>query len=147
MDEMTVRAQLAEVQDELKRNEEEHKVLASLLQGYEGWLRLRGLGKAPRSLVQTAKPPVVPAVKPKRKGRPGGTISFKDAVLTVLKEARGEPLHSRELIFRARGLGAITRARRPAGVVDVTMRALANEPIEKVAPRTWRWVGNGDGAS
>ncbi len=129
MDRATVRKQLDEVRTALKRNEDEHRVLVSLLQGYEGWLRLN-----PETEVQQLA--LVPE-GPTRKG----SMSFRSAVLRVLQEARGEPLNVREVLVRATTLGAITGAKNPLGAVDLMAYSLAkNHPVEKVGPRTWRFI-------
>lgn len=139
MDDAMVRTQLIEVQRALARNEQEHEVLTSLLKGYEGWLRLRGLEQLSFAVVPT-----------RPSSRVKGSISLRAAVLTVLKRARGEALHTKEILLRARALGAVTEAKRPEGVVDLMARNWSKtEPVKKMGrPRTWAWVGpmNGDGA-
>jgi hypothetical protein len=127
MDSDTIRKQLDEVKTALKRNEDEHRVLVSLMQGYEGWLRLN-----PGAAVQLT-------LTTERVQAQGG-ISFRGAVLRVLKEARGEPLNVREILVRAQGLGAVTGAKNPLGAVDLVAYSLAkNHSVEKVGPRTWRY--------
>lgn len=139
MNETDIRKQLEEVRVALKSNEDEHTVLESLLKGYEGWLRLRG---GANGATQLSLPPLI--VPAKKRGRgPKGTISFRQAVLTVVREARGEPLHVREILARTKKMGAITAAKDPFAITDLMSYSLmkAGEPMKKVAGRTWIWTG------
>jgi len=134
MEEKTVREHLDEVKGALKKNEEEHDVLLSLLRGYEGWLRLHGSnGVAQLVLVQ----PKAGAGKPK------GAVSFRSAVIAVVKEAHGEPLHTKEILKRALSRGATTEAKQPENITDLMCYSLSKDyPIVKVGPRTWSWTGD-----
>ena len=126
MDEKTVRIHLEEIQNSLERNEEEREVLVTLLKGYEGWLRLHGAtnGHAePGQLVLAVEVDEGPGWRP--------TVS------AILQEARGEPLHSKEILARARIRGLKTNAKNPVSAVDLTARSLPN--VEKAGPRLWKW--------
>jgi hypothetical protein len=137
MKESDIRSQLEEVRTALKANEDEHEVLVSLLKGYEGWLRLRGDKNGASQLQMT----VVAEIPPK-KGKLKGTVSFRSAVLKAVQDARGEPLHVREILSRARAQGAITAAKDPEGITDLMCYSLKDhgEPLKKVAGRTWAWA-------
>ena len=131
MEEKTVREHLAEVREALKKNEEEREFLLSVLRGYEGWLRLRGSNGRQLEFVESKAGPSAPK----------GTVSFRSAVLTVVREAHGEPLHSKEILRRARAMGATTTAKQPEAITDLMCYSLKkNYPLEKVAGRTWRWA-------
>lgn len=143
MDEIAVRAQLGEVQDELKRNQEEREMLLTVARGFEAWLRLRG-----RSVRATPIEPKVGAAdtdvaKTDATNRPAGTISMRAAVLQVLQDAHGEPLSTDEILARARRMGAETRSARAASIVDLIAATLRNryqQPVERVQPKVWRWA-------
>jgi hypothetical protein len=121
-----------ELRTRLKKVEEERQVLLTLLQGYEGWLRLFANG--------SARPP-----HPMLDMRPKGTISLRKAIRQIVQEARGIPVHAKEIWLRAHELGAMTGASDPVAAVDYT--AYSIKGIKKVAPRTWRWVGEPQGPS
>ena len=144
MDAKTARAHLAEVQAQLARNEDEHEVLISLARGYEGWIRLNPEPAPPSSQM-------APLFEPESRGRSQqkGSRSLRGAILQVIKDARGEPITTREILPRALALGAATAAKNPLGAVDLMAHSLAKGKvprIEKVGPRTWRYRGNRDGA-
>lgn len=142
MDAKTVRAHLAEIQSQLARNEDEHEVLLSLARGYEGWLRLNPEAPAPQMKL-TFEP------EPRNRSSPKGSRSFRGAILQVIKDARGEPITTREILPRALALGAATAAKNPLGTVDLMAHSLAKSKhpqIEKVGPRLWRYRGHEDGA-
>ena len=134
MEEKTVRTHLDEVKGALKKNEEEHDVLLSLLRGYEGWLRLHGSNGAAQLTLVEPKPRVT---------TPKGIISFRSAVIAVIKEAHGEPLHTKEILRRALSRGATTAAKQPENITDLMCYSLMKDyPVAKVAPRTWSWKGD-----
>jgi hypothetical protein len=144
MDTKSVRSNLTEVTTQLARNEEEHEVLVSLVRGYEGWLRLNPDPQPP--------PQMIVMFEPEGRGsssQPKGSRSMRGAVLQVLKDARGEPVHGREILARAIALGAATDAKNPLGAVDLMAHSLKkSHPVEKVGPRVWRYRApeNRDGA-
>lgn len=135
MDEQSVRSQLLEVRKTLARNEEEHEILLSLLNGFEGWLRLHANGRSPQL--------TLPLETTQARTAPRGEISLRSAVLQVLKEARGQPLHSKEILVRATALGAATTSKDPVAIVDLTAYSLqkGGATIEKTGPRIWHWAG------
>lgn len=135
MDAKTIRDQLEVVKANLQRNEDEKNVLLDLLRGYEGWLRLYG---ETNGAAQVA----LPLAKRVMDTTTKGTISMRSAIKKVLQDARGMPLHSKEIWRRAQEMGAKTDGQSPLGLVDLSAFSLSKtEPVEKVAPRTWRWYG------
>ena len=138
MDEQAVRLHLSEIQQRLRDIDEERDVLLNLLKGYEGWLRLRGSKNGSQlSLHGELTARVVRSTKPK------GKVSLRGSVLKVIKEARGEGVHSSEIWRRVQALGANTAAKDPHAIIDLTAYSLKSggHPVEKAAPRTWRWTG------
>jgi hypothetical protein len=143
MDETSVRAQLREVQNALKINEQEREVLMSWLAGLEGWLRLTGR-TAPVS-GKAANGPMTKGILPKEsdgdnQDRP--PISYRKAVLAVLQESPGQPIHTAELVKRVKEKGAVSNAKDVKGITDLNILNLMKKhpEIKKVAPRTWQWV-------
>ena len=141
MDAATVRQHLRELNDRLADLEQEREVLRNLVNGYEGWLRLKGGA----SVNPPSEPQKVDAPKRARpSSRQKGAISFNSAVLQVVKEANGQPVDGREIVARAIGLGAKTEAQRPERVADLMLyshRKRGQRNLERVAPLTWRWTG------
>lgn len=134
MDTTTVRQRLREATNELNGLEERRQALMSIIRGYEALVRLDG----PPEIEQM---PVPLALDLPSRGK--GSISFRGAVRQVLRDARGEPLHVREIFHRTQGLGATTMAKDPVKITDLMIYSLINrehEPIRKVAPRTYRWA-------
>lgn len=143
MDAKSVRLNLTEVTTQLARNEEEHEVLISLVRGYEGWLRLNPDPQPPTQTIGLFEPEGKAA-----RSQPKGSRSMRGAVLQVLKDARGEPVHGKEILARAYQLGAKTDAKNPIGAVDLMAHSLKkSHPVEKVGPRVWRYrTDNRNGA-
>jgi hypothetical protein len=73
-------------------------------------------------------------------------VNFEKGAVKVVKNARGEPLHSTEIWSRMKSIGVRSNAKAPVGIVDFNLRKHP-EDIEKAAPRTWKWIGalNGHG--
>ena len=148
MDVTVVRQHLKEVKTELRANEEQHEWLLNLVTGYEGWLKSQGYSAEDIPALQLGMP-TAPEERMRHSNRPKGEISMRKALLRVLKDARGSSLHAKEILHRAQVLGAITTGKNPVGLVDLNLHSMGAEGVEKVAPRTWRWVeptlgGNGD---
>ena len=130
MDERQVRLQLDETKELIRRNEEEHEVLETLIKGLEGWLRLHGAvqnGKSSPQLTLTVD-------------ANGNVGSWRKVCGGIVKDARGEAIHSKEVWARAQAIGLRTKGKFPVSAVDLTLRAM--EQIEKVGPRLWRWKGD-----
>ena len=134
MDEKTVRIHLEEIQKSLERNDAEREVLITLLKGYEGWLRLHGVANGHSPSDQLPLPVEVDV-------GPG----WRPTVTAILQEARGEPVHSKEILVRAKARGLKTSAKNPVSAVDLTARGLPN--VEKVGPRLWKWTAKDGGRS
>lgn len=141
MDAPMAREQLRELNEALKKVDEEREVLLSLVRGYEGWLRLHGN----KGDTATAPLPVpAPRAKAKRSTATLGTISLRKAVLQVIREAHGSPVHIKEISARAQALGATTTAKDPFRIVDLVaynLKTRSDQPLERVSPRSWRWTG------
>ncbi len=68
-----------------------------------------------------------------------GAISFKKGTAEVLKQARGEALHAKDIWERMQAMGVRSNAKNPVGWVN---RETGKHPnIEKDGPKTWRWAG------
>ena len=137
MNEQSVRQGLAEAREELASIAQEREaldrrqeVLLHLRDGFEGWLRLKGL---PEEALQPSASLDGEAVlhgfegiarKPVRGKPPKGTIPYMEAIIRVLDEARGEPLHRTEIVRRAEALGARSEAKSVAGLVDTMCKRI-----------------------
>lgn len=137
MDSTEVRAELREVEERLKKIDHDRRKLVQIREGLEAWLDLQGSnGKTPAYL------------RPKKsRSQPKGARSLRSAVLQVLQEAGGEPLHVRDILVRAQAMGAATEAKNPAHVLDLICYSLlkrGGQPLQRVAPSTWRWIAEDD---
>ena len=135
MNEQTVRIHLAEIRNDLERNEAEHEVLLNLLKGYEGWLRLNlsPNGHAQVDLAQPLLP--IPTMSHE-------SPTWRPSIRKVVKEARGAPVHAGEIWARVQAMGLKTRGKNPLGLVDLNIMSMPE--IQKVGPRLYRWVGSND---
>ena len=128
MDEETIRTQLREAQASLERNTEEREAILAMVKACEGWLRTFAKRTLPLPFASEPAPqPSQP--RPRASNEPRGEISMRSAVLKVIREAHGEPLHVREILHRARALGAETAGKNPEAIVDLialTFRRIAN---------------------
>lgn len=77
---------------------------------------------------------------PARSNAVRGTVSLRSAILGVLKES-GQELSTEEIWQRARERGAVTAARHPKSVVDLTAYQLqkSGHPLEKTKRGTWKY--------
>jgi hypothetical protein len=148
MDESSVRENLSQLRNELARFDDERNVLVNLIRNYETWLRLRGkdVGGGPPIVIRAptidaTATVTMPTLRTKDAPAEGGP-SFRGSVLKVLRDAHGEPLHAKEILRRVEAAGATSAAKNPLSVVALAIRSLSkNQPIQKAAPRTWRWAG------
>lgn len=137
MDEQRVRAQLEEAKAELTKLDEKRDALVSFVHGHEAWLRVFSGGESTAPTQPSVSQPVALRRPRKTAIKPHG---FNTTVLRVIREARGAPLHTREILRRVRDLGADSKGKDPIGLVDLVAYSLAKtQPIVKVAPRTWAW--------
>jgi hypothetical protein len=137
MNEEMIREVLDGIKRELDNIEERQKALRAAHDGLESLLRL-GIPFKGGGLPLFSLPP-------NGSNEPKGRVSYRSTVLRVIKEARGQPLHTAEIHRRARQLGASTAAKDPTAITDLLGYSLlkSGQPIEKCAPRTWRWTGDG----
>ena len=133
MDEKTVRTHLQEVRDSLQRIDDEREVLVPLIQAYEGWLSRYGTQNDSEERKGQLSLPVDSKNGDKK-------VSWRGAITSILKEAHGAPLHTKEIWERAKVMGLRTEAKSPLGLLDLNIRAIRG--IEKTGPRLWRWVGD-----
>jgi hypothetical protein len=134
MDSQVVRQRLREAYADLEKIEERREALTAIVRGYEALVRLDG----------PPEPEPAPALPLPTPGPAKGTVSFRAAVQQVLREARGQPLHIKEIYARATALGAVSGAKEPVRVTDLmiySLRTRTKLPIEKVAAATYRWAG------
>ena len=72
-------------------------------------------------------------------------ISLRAAILQVLRESKGEPLHVKEVLQQVEALGAHVRSANNDKVsrVDVGIYGLKRQglPVERVRTRTWKYLG------
>jgi len=72
-----------------------------------------------------------------------GVVTMRAAIVQVLRDAGGVPLHAGEIYMRAQQLGATSDAASPANAVDAIARSIRErQPIMNVGPRLWRWIGD-----
>lgn len=128
-----IREQLALARSELARIDNEREVVINAIQSLEAWLRLRLLADNTIALVPDE-------AERNGKGRNGRPASFRGAILQVLSDAQGAPLHSKEILERAEAMGAATGAKDKVAAVDLTCHGLKDKGVERSAPRTWRIV-------
>lgn len=141
MDEKKARRQLQDVKVALNKLDEEREFLVSLIHGYEGWLRLHGSSNGAATL--TVRPRAARQSGAARTA-PKGSVSLRQAVLQIVREAQGSPVHIREILARALAMGAATNAQHPERIVDLVaynLKSRSNQPLERVSPRSWRWTG------
>ena len=135
MDRDTMRKQMEGIRDELNRLDEERTALDALIRDYEAWFRAR-----PEN---GAKPQRQPAQGVSgRGGKPKGSVSFRKGEIMVLQQARGEPLVDEEIWRRMQDVGVKSDSKNPLGFVNLTAKGL--DDVERVSPKTWRWVGSCD---
>ncbi len=119
MERELMRKQMESIRAELNILDSERAVLEDLLKGYESWFRLH-----PENGTD-------PAMQ-----LPLQSISFRDGVLEVLRQARGEPLHVKEIWRRMQSLGITSSSKRPENFVALYTKRIPG--MEKVAPATFR---------
>lgn len=91
-------------------------------------------GTGPAPMIRIAAAPQ-PRIK--------GSVSMTQAVKEVLQEAHGEPMHVVDILAKAQAKGAITESSDPANSTDILLskfRKRDHLPVERTAPRTWKWV-------
>ena len=135
LSEETVRERLRQVRDALAKLNREREVLLKMLAADESWLALNSKyrpGLAPEGAASEHAPA---PERPLPENRP----TMKQALLEVIADAHGVPLHAREIWKRAQELGAVSKADSPLTAVDFALFSLEKKgQIEKVGPRTFR---------
>lgn len=133
MDKAAMREHMEAIRAELTRIEGEQEALREMLHGYERWFRLHSENGTQQLEMAVGV----------RGRRPKGTISFREGVRNVLRQARGEPLGDSEIWTRMQSLGVESDAKNPVGFVGLAVKRLPE--VEKVAARTFRWIGRKNG--
>jgi hypothetical protein len=142
MDAKLIRERLDEAQRELNTLQERQDALVAIVKSYETLLRLDGGLNGGT----TQQPPLITV--PTSSGFSGtryvpetkGLISINRGIMTALRNAQGEPLHTKELLNRIVALGARTEAKNPVGAIDLQCYHLLKAGIiKKVGPRLWAW--------
>lgn len=138
LDESTLRRQLAEVENRLAHIDDERQALQDLSKAYRALLKAMS---APDGA--SAEPPTFPQLTlPRKSSTVVGKVSMRSAVARVLQEAGNRPMHSRDVYTAAQRLGAETTSKDPSSVVDLVIFDLNKRgKVERVGPRTWRWIG------
>ena len=119
MERELMREQMESIRAELNTLDSERAVLEDLLKGYESWFRLHSKNGTEPSLQL-----------------PLQSMSFRDGVSEVLRQARGEPLHVKEIWRRMQSLGVKSSSKRPDNFVALYTNRITG--MEKVAPATFR---------
>lgn len=135
LDEKAIRRQLVEFEGRLVSLDDERQALLDVVKGYKALLKAMS---APDSVTREPFPQLT---LPTRSSAVVGSISMRSAVPTVL-ERSAQPMHSRDVWEAVQRLGAATAAKDPIAVVDLVILGLHQRgKVEKVGPRTWRWIG------
>lgn len=139
MDETSVRTRLDEVRAELARLDDERNAMLTILRGYETWLRIHGASTSVQMPLMLRQPLPAVTLTNDPAAVPVPAISYRSAVLRVLREAHGEPLHTKEIARRTEAVGGKSGAKDPVAITDLVIHSLAkSHPVTKTAPRTWR---------
>jgi hypothetical protein len=142
IDRKTIQNQLVEFRNRLARLEDERGALQGIIKGYEVLLKAGDPGyTSPSANSLGGGSPATITITGSVGGPATVSVSMRSTVARVLREANG-PIRSKDILDRARELGADTNAKNPVSVIDLYIRRLiADGKVKKVAPRTWRWVG------
>lgn len=137
MEEKTIRATLNSLTDEIRQLDERREKLMTARSGLEALLSLQATAG------NGSTPPMFDMPTVRGKTKPKGIVSLRQAVIRTMKESKGKALHTSEILRRANAIGATTEAKDPFGVTDLMLYSLKRDgnPVEKTAPRTWRWTG------
>ena len=126
-----MRKQMEEVRAQMNQLEAQRAATEALLRAYEGWFRAYPEnGSTPQRQL--------PLKTSGRGGKTKGTVGFRAGLCLALQQAMGEPLREEEIWRRMYELGVRSDSDRPANFVGMT--ASRTDDVEKVGPRTWRWV-------
>jgi len=145
IEESTIRRQLDEFRQRLTELDEERDAVQGIVTGYETLLRKMARPSKPKPVAESkpAGPSKTSTHKDAPKKNTGivGTMSMRAAVAEVMRAAT-EPLHTQEVLARARAKGADTTSKDPGSVVDLVLLDLSTKGrVRKVRPRTYQWIG------
>ena len=115
---------LRDAQSDLAKVRKEFDALQGVVTGLEQWLSLSSPSSAPA-------PGVLPLFE-----KP----SLRKAILDVLRNS-DDPLHVKVIHDRVTELGAVTTAKNPLGIIDLTILGfIKGGEVKKIAPRTYQAV-------
>ncbi|MCH8328596.1 MAG: ATP-dependent helicase, partial [Candidatus Marinimicrobia bacterium] len=138
MDEKSMREWLTQVSDELASMERYRQLLLTLLRTGQEWLSLNA--DSGRQL--HFGPPADDASTPHIPSNPEQRLHLSQALVApILHEAAGARLHTKEVWFRAMGIGAWSRAKDPVATTDSILLALSRKvdmEIERLGDRFYR---------
>jgi len=133
----------AQIKELLIQLREEHQTLSNAIVALEQYLAVRE--KTPSAKAKEILRPEqvqMPGIKEIGKTVPKGSISIRQAIVEVLKQAK-RPMRAAEIWEHAYARGARTTAKRPDAIVALSAGAI--DGIEKVGPRTFVWFEYKDG--
>jgi hypothetical protein len=123
-----VRRHRQQVADALAKIDREREQLIAMLKADDEWLVL----SAPSSKNGSIE-------------RVPSKVTHEEAALTVLADAHGGAMHSKEIWPRMSAMGATSKSDDPVSSVDLTMHALRKEGlVEKTDARTHRITAKGE---
>ena len=115
---------------------EQHSALALLIGSLERYVAVAKRKPQEKRSAQQGK--LLPDSNGTKPTEPKGTISIRNAIIEVLKEA-GRPMKSPEIWELAYQRGARTGSKRPEAIA--ALNAYGIPGVRKVGPRTFEWVG------
>lgn len=129
---------IAEIKERIKTDREslaridtEREVLLQMIRANERWLALQMNDQSTMTLPLNGD-----AAAAEKSGPP-----LMLAIMHILYSSQ-VPLHTKAIWERAQEMNAVTKADSPLAAVDVTLYNLSKKKlVEKVSPRTYRWVG------
>ena len=114
--------------------EQESEALKSMLEGYEAWFRIQAEDNGINQLAMAIDG---------RGQQPKGSVSFRNGIVEVLRQARGESLVDTEIWTRMQAIGVQSDAKRPIGFIGLTAKRVPE--VEKLDAHTFRWIGKENG--
>ncbi|MBA4181408.1 MAG: hypothetical protein C0506_12525 [Anaerolinea sp.] len=143
MDSKAANEQLIWVRTQLAQLDKEREALAKIESGLVEWLNLQQPHPQPQLTPTAVKMdgPKISAAGHPYENKAKGSISMRAAIRQILAESPNQDIHTKEILDRARVMGAVTDAKNPLGVIDLNMaRFLEIMPgLEKVRGRKWRF--------
>ena len=141
LNEKIVREFMEKAKDALDEIEQERENLITMVRSCEEWLRINS-GRINGTTLSSQISQKETRRSTGSQFTTKGSMSLRAGILQTVRDARGAPLHVTEIWRRMEAQGAKSDAADPINVVGTITSALRRrgEPIEQVAPRTWRWV-------